>query len=60
MTIADKLIEAVNVEYAKATEAKSILIKADTELEYGEVREVMDALADFNMTSIKIAANKDK
>lgn len=55
----ENLIAAVNVEYAKATEAKSLLIKADRELEYGEVREVMDVLADKNMTSILIAANKE-
>jgi biopolymer transport protein ExbD len=55
----DDLIDLLNVEFAKATEAKTILIKGDRDLEYGAVREVMDILADYNMTTIMIAANKE-
>lgn len=38
----------------------SILVKADTNLEYGEVRKVLDLLADSNYTSVFIAAGKEK
>ena len=55
----DDLIELINLEYAKSTEPRSILIKADRRLEYGAVREVMDILAEHRMTSILIAANKE-
>lgn len=55
----DDLIELINLEYAKSTEPRSILIKADRRLEYGAVREVMDILAENRMTSILIAANKE-
>jgi len=55
----EDLIELINLEYAKSTEPRSILIKADRRLEYGAVREVMDILAENRMTSILIAANKE-
>lgn len=55
----DDLIDLINAEYAKSTEPRSVLIKADRRLEYGAVREVMDLLAENRMTSILIAANKE-
>ena len=56
----DTLIDQINVEYANATIAKGLLIKADRNLEYGEVRKVMDILAEKNMTNLLIAANKER
>jgi biopolymer transport protein ExbD len=38
---------------------RSILIKADRNLEYGEVREVMDVLAEYRFTSVFIGAGKE-
>lgn len=38
----------------------TILVKADAELEYGEVREVLDLLAEHNQTQVFIAAGKEK
>jgi biopolymer transport protein ExbD len=38
----------------------TIAIKADTKLEYGQVREVMDILAENNFTSLYLAAAKEK
>ena len=55
----DTLIDAVNVEFRKADIQKSILIKGDRNLDYAQVREVMDVLAEENITSIMIAANKE-
>ncbi len=55
----ESLIDAVNVEFRKADIQKSILIKGDRNLDYAQVREVMDVLAEENITSIMIAANKE-
>lgn len=55
----DSLVDAVNVELRKATVEKAILIKADRNLDYEKVREVMDILGESNITSILIAANKE-
>jgi biopolymer transport protein TolR len=52
------LIEAINVAYRENPE-RSILVKADRKLEYGEVRKLLDILADRNFTSVFIAAGKE-
>ncbi|MCB9664944.1 MAG: biopolymer transporter ExbD [Alphaproteobacteria bacterium] len=52
------LVEAINVEYAK-NPSRAILVKADKDLEYGKVREVMDILGDARITSILVAAAKE-
>ncbi len=57
----DTLIDGINVQYAKAAAkgaTKEILIKGDAQLEYGKVREVMDKLAEYRITAVKLAANK--
>ena len=56
---ADTLIDMVNAKYRENPE-RSILIKADYRLEYGQVRELMDLLAEQRMTSVLIAANKEE
>lgn len=56
---ADTLIEQVNYEYS-VNPLRSILVKADRGLEYGKVREVMDILAENNMTTVLVAASKEK
>lgn len=38
----------------------SILVKADANLEYGQVREILDFLAENRFTSVFIAAGKEK
>lgn len=38
----------------------SILVKADQNLEYGQVREILDFLAENRFTSVFIAAGKEK
>lgn len=57
----DTLIDGVNAQYAKAAAkgaTKEILIKGDAQLEYGKVREVMDKLAEYRITAVKLAASK--
>jgi biopolymer transport protein TolR len=65
----DGLIDRINEEFHdKPTYldedgnelARNILIKADRRLEYSKVREAMDLLADKGMTSVLVAANKEK
>jgi biopolymer transport protein ExbD/biopolymer transport protein TolR len=55
---AEALVDQVNVEYRK-NPSRSILIKADRNLEYRQVREVMDVLAAKGMTSVLVAASKE-
>lgn len=55
----ERLVEAVNAEYRKDPN-RSILIKADSKLHYGEVRAVMDELASNGMTTLLLAAEKIK
>ncbi len=55
----DTIIDAINAEYQKNPE-RSILLKADKGLEYGQVRELMDVLADNHFTSVLIAASKEQ
>src|SRR6187455_1902130 len=56
---AETLIEQVNYEYS-VNPLRSILIKADRGLEYAKVREVMDLLAENNMTTVLVAASKEE
>ncbi len=53
------IIDVINEEYRKSDIARSIMIKADKGLEYGAVREVMDVLAEQNMTTLLIAAEQE-
>jgi biopolymer transport protein TolR len=55
----ETLIDAINVEYAAATQSRSILVKADARLTYREVREVMDILAENRITTVLVAAAKE-
>lgn len=55
----DTIIGAINEEYQKNPE-RQLLIKADKDLEYRAVREVMDVLAENRMTSLLVAAAKEK
>ena len=54
----DTLVDLINVEY-RVNPSRSILVKADKSLEYQQVREVMDILADNGMTSVLIAAAEE-
>lgn len=56
---ADTLINAINAEF-RARPETSILIKGDSSLEYGKVREVMDILSENRLTAVKLAAGKEK
>ena len=49
----------INDEY-RINPERSILVKADKNLEYGEVREVMDILAENRITTVMIAAGKEE
>ena len=53
------LIDLINAAYRENPE-RSILVKADRNLEYGEVRKLLDILAERNFTSVFIAAGKEK
>ena len=55
----EELVEAVNTEYRKDPN-RAILIKGDTKLFYGQVREVMDTLANGGMGTQLLAAEKIK
>ena len=54
----EELIDAVNAEYRK-NPARSLLIKGSKELHYGQVREVMDVLAENGMTTLLLATEKE-
>ena len=54
----DSIVAALNRKYQENPE-RAVLIKADSELEYGQVREVMDILAENRFTSVLIAAAKE-
>ncbi len=51
----DTLIDQINYEYRRNTMRK-LVVKADRGLEYQQVREVMDILAENNMTTVMLAA----
>lgn len=53
------LLDAINYEYRSNAE-RSILIKADANLEYQQVRAVMDVLSDNRFTAVFIAAAKEQ
>jgi len=55
----DILIDEVNAEFRKDP-GRGILIKADSNLHYGQVREVMDKLAEGGMGTQLLAAEKIK
>ena len=55
---ADTLVDLINDEY-RVNPSRSILVKADKSLEYQQVRELMDILADNGMTSVLIAAAEE-
>ena len=55
----DTIIGEINRGFQE-NPSRQILIKADTELEYIQVREVMDVLAENRLTSVKLAAGKEK
>jgi len=55
----DDIIPEVNAAFRENPE-RSILVKADAQLEYRKVREVLDLLAENGMTSIFVAAGKEK
>ena len=54
----DSLVDLINAEY-RVNPSRSILVKADKSLEYQQVRELMDILADNGMTSVLIAAAEE-
>jgi len=51
---------AANSSHDGIETTRSILVKADRDLTYGEVRKVMDLLADNKMTTVLLAAAKEK
>ena len=53
----ENLIDLVNAEF-RENPARSILIKGDKDLHYGQVREVMDVLAENGMTTLLLATDK--
>ena len=53
------IIEVINSEYRK-NPSRSILIKGDKSLEYQEVRNVMDIIAESGMTSMLVATTKEE
>lgn len=52
------LLEALNEEY-RINPSRSILVKADKDLTYGQVRGVMDVLAKNRITTVLIAAEEE-
>jgi biopolymer transport protein TolR len=54
----EQIIDEVNAAYRDNPE-RSVLVKADRNLEYGKVREVLDFLAENRFTSVFIAAGKE-
>jgi biopolymer transport protein ExbD len=53
----DTIIAAINEKY-RDNPSRSILVKADVNCAYEDVRAVMDLLAENNMTTVLIAASK--
>jgi len=53
------MIDAINLEYRKSAD-RSILIKADRNLEYQQVRAVMETLAENRLTAVYVAAAKEQ
>ncbi len=55
----ETVVDEVNIEYQK-NPSRAILIKGDSRLQYKQVREVMDILAEAGMTTLLLAAEKIK
>ena len=53
----DTIIAAINEKY-RDNPTRSLLVKADANCAYEDVRTVMDLLAENNMTTVLIAASK--
>jgi biopolymer transport protein ExbD len=53
------MLSFINDAYHENPE-RTILVKADSQLEYGVVRRLLDVLADKRFTSVFIAAGKEK
>jgi biopolymer transport protein ExbD len=54
----DSIIDQINYEFRK-NPARSLVVKADKNLEYGQVRVVMDILSENRITSVMLAASKE-
>ncbi len=55
----ETLVDEVNAEYRRDPN-RAVLIKADSSLHYGEVRDVMDILSESGMSTLLLAAEKIK
>ena len=53
----DALVDEVNEEYRK-NPSRSVLIRGDKDLLYGQVRQVMDTLGESGMTTVQLAVDK--
>ncbi len=53
------IVSALNAEF-NANPERSILVKADKDLEYRQVREVLDILAENRWTSVLVAAQNEE
>jgi len=53
------LLDLINAKYKEKPD-RTILVKADSKLEYGVVRKLLDFLSDNRFTSVFIAAGKEK
>ena len=56
-TKVERLIDDVNAEFNK-NPGGALLIKGDRSLHYGQVREIMDLLAENGMTTLLLAADE--
>lgn len=56
----ETLVDLVNQRFNTKTDLEGVMIKADHDLPYGDVRKYMDILGEANMTTLLIAANKTK
>lgn len=54
----DSLVNSINVEFSNRPTAV-ILVKADRSLNYAQVREVMDILAENRWTTVQVATGKE-
>jgi biopolymer transport protein TolR len=54
----ETLIDQVNYEY-RINPERSLLVKADKNMPYGDVRKALDILAENRITTIFIATNKE-
>ena len=54
----ETLVDQVNYEF-RVNPERSIIVKADRNMPYGEVRKALDILAENRLTSIYVATNKE-